>query len=546
MSEAAWDYLIVTASNETQGNAYESQLARLRRTPLLNAFRRVMVVTDLEGRRIGSGGSTLLCLMRVLDQELSALSLDSRAEGAIDQVLRRLRIMIIHAGGDSRRLPAYSPCGKIFIPVPGREDSGTASTLFERILPTFRALPPGRPGTGQVLVTSGDVLLHFDSSQVRLDLPGLVALGAADTPEHAAKHGVFVAHDHTVLRYLQKPRLDEQHAAGAVSPHGHSILDIGVMSFDTEAVLKMMVAFEIGPGNHGRLDWSAATHVRIMTHGLDLYREVCCALGSATTRKHYLDGVRASGSKWEEEALDQTFEILHPIPFHLQTVPHCTFLHFGTTRQLISSGLHLMELDRGHPPASTVVVLNSSIGHGGTLQGVNAWVEGCDVGATLTLSGQNVVTGAAIRQNLTLPPGACLDLVPGRNRDGAPVFFLRCYHIGDTFKDSAIAGGTYCGRPLLHWMGTVGARPEEIWGPDEPVDKRGLWEARVFPTVSDPGAFYDWLWLFNVEQATPEQKTAFRAADRYSASEVALRTHQAAFHARRRELQGDNPSCDTH
>jgi fucokinase len=542
MSEAGWDYLIVTASNETQGNAYESQLARLQRTPLLNAFRRVMVVTDLEGRRIGSGGSTLLCLMRVLDQELSTLSLDPGAEDTIDQVLRRLRIMIIHAGGDSRRLPAYSPCGKIFIPVPGREDSGTASTLFERILPTFLALPPGRPGTGQVLVTSGDVLLHFDASQVRLDLPGMVALGAVDTPEHAAKHGVFVAHDHTVLRYLQKPSLDEQRAAGAVSPHGQSILDIGVMSFDTEAVLKLLKAFEIGPGDHGRFDWSATTHVRVMTHGLDLYREVCCALGSATTQEHYLHGARSSGSKWEEEALDHIFEILHPMPFHLQTVPHCTFLHFGTTRQLISSGLHLMELDRGSPPATTAIVLNSSVGHGGIITGVNAWVEGCDIRATLTLSGQNVVTGASIRQDLTLPQGACLDLVPGRNREGVPVFFLRCYHIGDTFKDSAIAGGTFCGQPLLHWMATAGASPEEIWAPNEPVDKRSLWEARVFPAVSDPGEFYDWLWLFNIDQATPEQKTVFRTADRYSAAEVALGTNQAAFHARRRMRQGDNKS----
>jgi fucokinase len=545
MEAFAWDYLIVTASNEAQGTAYEAQLAHRRRAGLLEAFRKVMVVTDLEGRRIGSGGSTLLCLMRVLDRELTAHSLDPRDSRVIEQTLRRLRIMILHAGGDSRRLPAYSPCGKIFIPVPGRESTPVSLTLFDRILPTCLALPPGRPGTGQMLVTSGDALLLFNPSSVRFDLPGVVALGAADSPEQAAKHGVFVARDTEVVRYLQKPSIPEQAAAGAISPQGQSILDMGVMSFDTEAVLRLMEAFEIGPGDHGTFDWSATTHVRIMTQGLDLYREICCALGSATTRDHYHSGARASGSKWDEAALDQTYEALHAMPLHLQTVPQCIFLHFGTTRQLVTSGLSLIEHDQGTPPVTTAIVLNSAVRREGSVIGTNAWVEGCDIGATLTLSGQNVVVGAAIHRDLTLPPGACVDLSPGRNRDGLPVFFLRCYHIGDTFKDSVHRGGTFCGRPLLEWVGAVGATPADIWPPDEPFGKQSLWEARVFPTVSDPGAIHDWLWMFAVDQAAPEQKAAFRAADRYSAAEVALRTNQAAFHARRRRKQGEHTPCDT-
>lgn len=531
-----WDYLIVTASNEAQGSAYESQLAFRQRAGLLDAFGQVMVVTDLDGRRIGSGGSTLLCLMRVLDRELTARSLDPRSPGAIEQTLRQLRIMIIHAGGDSRRLPAYSPCGKIFIPVPGKEET---STLFDRILPTYLALPPGRAGTGQVLVTSGDVLLLFDPSSVRLDLPGVVALGAADSPEQAAKHGVFVARQTEVTRYLQKPTPAEQATTGAISPHGQSVLDIGVMSFDTEAVLRLLEAFEIGPGDHGQLDWSATTHVRIMTQGLDLYREVCCALGSETTRAHYLHGARASGSKWDEAALDQTFDVLHALPLHLQIVPHCTFLHFGTTRQLVSSGLSLMEHDQGAPPVATVMVMNSRIRPGGTLTGENSWVEGCDIGAPLELAGRNVVTGITVSQKLSLPPGACLDLVPGRNRNGLPVFFLRGYHIDDTFKDS-----TFCGRPLPDWVHAIGASPADLRNPDETEDPRSLWEARLFPAVPDPAGIHDWLWMFDIGQATPEQKAAWRAADRYSAAEVALRTNQAAFHARRRIIR--KPPCATH
>jgi fucokinase len=538
-----WDYLIVTASNETQGNAYESQLAHRQRAGLLDAFEKVMVVTDLDGRRIGSGGSTLLCLMRVLNRERVSHSLDLNQTGVIEQTLRRLRIMIIHAGGDSRRLPAYSPCGKIFIPVPSQNDDSISPTLFDRILPSYLALPPGRAGTGQILVTSGDVLLLFDPSSVRLDLPGLVALGAPDSPERSAKHGVFVARDTEVIRYLQKPTPAEQAAAGAISPQGQSILDMGVMSFDTEAVLRLMEAFEMGPGDHGQLDWSATTHVRVMTQGFDLYREACCTLGTATTREHYIHSARASGSTWDEAALDQTFEVLHPLPFHLQIVPRCTFLHFGTTRQLVSSGLLLIEQDEGAPPSSTAIVLNSRLKSGGSLIGSNAWVEAFDIGAALQLAGQNMVVGVTVSRNLALPPKACLDVAPGRNRDGWPVFFVRCYHIDDTFKDSAIRGGTFCGHPLLDWIRAVGTPPEDLWPPKEPIDQRTLWNARVFPAVSDPDHVYDWLWMFDVGQASPEQKAAWLAADRYSAAEVAQRMNQAAFHARRQTIR--KTPCDT-
>ena len=57
-----WDYLIVTASNVLQASAYEAQLRLRREHGLLAEVREVLVVPDLEGKRIGSGGSTLQCL----------------------------------------------------------------------------------------------------------------------------------------------------------------------------------------------------------------------------------------------------------------------------------------------------------------------------------------------------------------------------------------------------------------------------------------------------------------------------------------------------
>ncbi len=129
-----WDYLILTASNERQAKGYESQLAKRLGAGLLPEVGTALVVADPMGKRVGSGGSTLVCLMRVLAAEIQRSALPQVALpqaatrmyswsaagdfASLQRILRGLRILILHAGGDSRRVPAYGPCGKIFSPVP--------------------------------------------------------------------------------------------------------------------------------------------------------------------------------------------------------------------------------------------------------------------------------------------------------------------------------------------------------------------------------------------------------------------------------------------
>lgn len=533
----SWDYLIVTASNEAQGNAYDRQLTRRRELGLLPDFRHVMVVTDPEGKRVGSGGSTVLCVMRVLDRELPADAAVRNNPAAIETALRKLRIMIVHAGGDSRRLPAYGPCGKIFIPVPGDPTGPLAPTLFDRVLPSFLALAPGKPGAGQVMVTSGDALLNFNPAPVRMDAPGLVALGCFDTPEHSSKHGVFVPEDQdasTVKCYLQKPKPAEQAATGALNADGKSALDIGVMSFDAAALMLLLKAFDVAPTGAGPFVWKPEMHQRILSRGLDLYREICCALGTQASREHYFKSARASGSTWEDDALNRIYDTLRPMPFHLQVVPHCTFMHFGTTRQLITSGQQLIQQDKpGSVPPGTLS-LNNLLSGSGLITGSNNWVEGCRITAPLTLGGYNVVVGADITHPFSLPANLCLDIVPGYNRKGEPVHFVRYYGLSDTFKDSVSKGGTFCGIPLLQWLAAMDATPEDIWSGNNPVEGQSLWDARVFPAVHSHGEFRDWAWIGNPSQATPARKKAFLAADRYSAADVAVMTNQEAFTERRK------------
>ncbi|MGA2325464.1 MAG: L-fucokinase [Bryobacteraceae bacterium] len=524
-----WDYLILTASNAVQAEAYERQLGLRRELGLLPQVRDAMVVADLEGRRIGSGGSTLYCLAVVLNRERQLRGIAAAGWDALEEILRGLRILILHAGGDSRRLPAYAPCGKVFVPVPGESHSALAPTMFDRLAPSLLDLPAGAPGRGQVVVAAGDALIRFDPSWVEFAHPGMTMLGCYASPEEAARHGVFSIGAGGVVRlYLQKPGIEEQKAAGAIDRHGRTVLDVAITSLDAAAATGLLRTFEVAPDESGALALSAGMRDAILAHGLDLYREICCAMGTEATLEHYLGTARGSGSRWEDGTLEALLPSLRKIPFHVQVLPQSSFLHFGSTRQLISSGLALTVHDRGVLPEAASLSVNNEIWAAGAIRGRDSWVEGCRLGAPLSLAGRNVVIGVDVAEPVSLPEGACLEVVAGRGRGGAAAWFVRCYGIEDTFKN-----GEFCGRPLLEWLSLLGVAPEAVWGRED----RNLWNARLFPAEREHAAYHRWLWMFAPREATAEQRAAFLAADRYSCAEIALLADQDAFHARRARIR---------
>jgi fucokinase len=526
-STSLWDYLIVTAANARQAAAYQAQIELRREMGLLAQVRACLVIPDRDGRRIGSGGSTLQCLAEVLRRE-SPADLDPLGAQRAEAIFSRLRILIVHAGGDSRRLPAYSPCGKIFIPLPGAASSGLGSTLFDRLVPAFLALPADARGAGHVVVAAGDALIRFDPAAVRFDRPGITALGAQASPEEAARHGVLCPNaDGSVRLYLQKPSVRAQTEAGAIGRDGRPVLDIGIMRLDAAAAATLLAAFR-----------TPAAQDAILSHGIDLYREICCALGTEATLAGYRSAARAGGSSLGEAALASLFAALRPIPFHLRVLDACSFLHFGSTRQLISSGLALAAQDLGAPPAAAILTMNNGIEAQGAIAGNEAWVEGCRLLAPLRLERRNVVVGVDVLQPLELPAEACLDVSAGLDREGGQVCFIRCCGVDDTFKRSLAEGAAFCGQPLAEWLLAAGAPPSAIWDDGTPDAERTLWNARLFPAEKNCGAFRRWLWMFDIARATPEQKNGFRSADRYSSAEIAMRADHTAFYARRAALRG--------
>src|SRR5206468_10250446 len=171
-----------------------------------------VVVAGPPGGRAGSGGAPFAVLRALVDQfKLRATDLD------------RLHVLVIHSGGASQRLPAYSPLGKIFAPLPLLRPDGQIATLFDHLFLTLAGLPD-RLGPG-MLVLAGDVFLLFDHRQVMPPSPGVTALSMRVQAELGREHGVFVTDPAgAITRTLQKVPIETLREARAIDTHGRLLL----------------------------------------------------------------------------------------------------------------------------------------------------------------------------------------------------------------------------------------------------------------------------------------------------------------------------------
>jgi fucokinase len=502
--------------------------------------------------------------MAVLQRELSGSPAGLSRPMAWLGVLSRLRILIWHAGGAARRLPAYGPCGKLFVPLPDSHDA--FGTLFDRQLPIFAALPsvppahsqghfrcppragggwhphiPPSAGSGQVVIVPCDVLVDFHPAGVRIARQGVTGLGCWAPAACAANHGVYqVGHGGQVEVFLQKPTPRQQSEYGILDRDGRAVLDVGVMSLDAATAVKLLEMFQPRTDRNAQLAWSGEIAGATIRHGLDFYREVACALGRRTTLHDYLTSARTSGSVWKKPQLVQVFRRLREVPFSVDVLPDCRFLHFGTTRQLVDSGAELVRHSSQGRPLAAYLDVNNQLGPAGRrpllrsgARAASAWVEGCQIRAHLALEGENVVTGVDVQKALALPRRACLDVVPGRSRSGDRVFFVRCYHIDDTFRESGDGAAVYCGRPIDEWLQALGVGPEDVWDAEIPPAARNVFRARLIVAERASTGFRRWLWTFDPSRASPAQRAAWLAADRYSFSEVTSLADPESFYRRR-------------
>ncbi len=283
--------------------------------------------------------------------------------------------------------PAYGPCGKIFIPVPGENDSAVCLSLFDRQLPTYLALPAPTQGRGQVVIASGDVLLRFDPTRVKFTREGITGLACYAQPEQASRHGVFCRGQEDEVRlYLQKPSIAEQTAMGAIDAYGQSCLDIGVMHFDAATAVRLLQLFGARPDAAESSSWPAdearpSWNADWISTGRSAAR---WAARPAPITMPARPG--KAGRNGRRPCLGELFKTLSAIPFNVQLLTHCDFLDFGTSRGILGSGTRLLQEDRGVSQLRSFLDINNEIAAGGSVQGSASWVEGCRIHSPLTLA----------------------------------------------------------------------------------------------------------------------------------------------------------------
>ena len=154
-----------------------------------------------------------------------------------------LRILVIHSGGDSKRVPQYSALGKLFSPVPHALPNGRNATLFDEFMICMSSVP-SRIREGMVLL-SGDVLLLFNPLQIDYNNVGAAAISFKEHVETGKNHGVYLNGENgNVKCCLQKKSVETLCEVGAVNESDCVDIDTGAFIFSTEMMKSLYTLIE--------------------------------------------------------------------------------------------------------------------------------------------------------------------------------------------------------------------------------------------------------------------------------------------------------------
>ena len=355
---------------------------------------------DPEGHRIGSGGGSAWLLMEAFRQSRKA---------QFDEWLSSEKRILLHAGGQSRRLPSYAPSGKILTPIPVfRWERGQrlSQDLMSLQLPLYEQMMNMAPKGLNTMIVSGDVLIRTNQPLGPVPQADVVVYGLWLDASVAKNHGVFVSDRRTpqvLKQMLQKPSVEELHQ---LQKNHYYLTDIGVWILSDRAIRLLMNRCMEG-------DASANSQIKYY----DLYSDFGRSLGT--------------------EPLIDDAEIKS---LSVAVVPLAggEFYHFGTSREMISSTVILQNLVSDQrqimhhdlKPHPSIFVQNALLDVSFSAENQNIWIENSHIGKRWKLTSENIVTGVPRNDwQITLAPGQCLDIVPvGDDR-----FAVRPYHIDDRF-----------------------------------------------------------------------------------------------------------------
>lgn len=371
---------------------------------------------DPEGHRIGSGGGTAWLLLQACRHETEGQEFDA---SQFDHWLAKEKRILLHAGGQSRRLPAYAPSGKLLTPIPVfRWERGQrlSQDLLSIQLPLYERIMQTAPSGLHTMVVSGDVYIRATQPLPPVPEADVVCYGIWLDATVASHHGVFVSDRRSpqvLKRMLQKPSVEQLQKL----QNDHLYLtDIGLWLLSDHAVRLLMQRCMQADDNNAQ----PTSHVSRLTshlHSYDLYSEFGRTLGT-------------------DPELDDPE--LHELSVAIVPLSGGEFYHFGTSREMISSMVALQNvvsdqrqiMHHDRKPHPSIFVQNAVTEVSFTSENTNIWIENSHVGSRWTLTHDHIITGVPRNDwAVSLAPGQCVDVVPiGNDR-----YAVRLYHIDDRF-----------------------------------------------------------------------------------------------------------------
>ena len=445
-----WDWVVITASNEAQAALYRMQIEERLNGGYIPKRTKYAVISDPDGKRVGSGGATLNVLKYISEHS------ESSDKGIFD-----VKILVIHSGGDSRRIPQYSVCGKLFSPVPRTLPDGRRSMLFDEIIISLSALP-NRMSYG-MLVVSGDALLLFNPLQIDLKLhKAAVAISVKESIEVGINHGVFLANgEKRVVKFLHKQSAEMLRNIGAADSNDCIDLDTGAVWFDKNIVNNL---FSLISSNNTvdliKFDSLVNDEVRLSFYGDFLY---------PLSENAVYDGYMKSAgeiplNKKLAECRDLVWSELNKYRLSLIRLSPAKFLHFGTTRalhELVTDTVREYEFLNWSKNVLTNIstdrysVNNSYIDLGAVI-GDGCYIEDCYIGKNVKIGGNSVLSNLNIH-DAEIPDNVVMHGIELTDNK----YCVRVYGINDNPKNPIIESFLKC-LPLYN-------------------DDKILWTADIYP-----------------------------------------------------------------
>lgn len=466
-----------------------------------------LTACDPPGSKLGSAGGVAHLLYESWRQTPGA--------GTFREWLNGSQKLLLLAGGQSRRLPAYAAVGKLLMPMPVvRWSTGQRidQCLLDVQLPDYRRILAHSPATYRAMVTSGDVLLQFARTLPELPQADVLVLGMWVRPNMASDFGVFFQHrggGHDLAFCLQKP--DPCRIHELARDHLFTV-DTGIWLLSARAIELLMKRCGWDPKACSFRDGAPATY--------ELYADFGLGLGSNPTRS--------------DPEISQLTSAVVPLP-------GAEFHHLGTSRQMIESASRLQnqQLDQTKLGETTATrhpdqyILNSRFQaerDSNTLH--TLWVENSVIPPGWRLSHSHVLTGVPDNAwTVNLPPGVCLDFIPV----GAQQFVIRPYGMDDPFRGAVDETSTqWLGRPATQWFEARRISLEEA-GVAPSTD---IQQAALFPvlTVEEiDGDLLEWL-VAKDPRHRSESHRLWVSARRLSAMQICEQADLVRLYASRARL----------